>query len=434
MKISVVRRKLIKPCTPTPQNLKNYKISYIDELAPSTNIGLLLFYPSKPETTTIITQKLQQSLEKILPQFYLLAGRYIKSDHTVDCSDHGAEFVEAEASDEVDFPDIINAGTTTEQLTDLLPRGSYEVDEVTDPLLSVQITEFRRGGVIIAISVSHRISDTASLVTFVAAWSNATNSGLKATITSSFHESQAFFPGRNWDNPYGGPSRVEDPGIVIKRLCFDAEAIKSMRSKLTMNEGKQGISKVLVVSALIAKALIRLDRAKHGRSRECFINHAVNMRGRTVPNLHKHACGNLILQSLSRCISAAETGEIGIQELVDLMSDAIGKSVSDCGEVVSLGSDGVDEFTLKPVVNALPRVLSGEAHVVWFSDWSKFGIYETDFGWGKPAQAGVAPLHGGATTLLMENRGGDGIEAWVHLHKDDMPLFEKDEEISLFTS
>lgn len=417
MKTNVVRRKMIKPSIPTPQSLKNYKISCIDELAPSTNIGILLFYPSKPEN---IIQKLEESLRKILPQFYVLAGRYIKGAHCIDCSDQGAEFVEAEAGDD-QLVDIVG---TTDQLNDLLPRRSYQMDGASDPLLSVQITDLNRGGLVIGVSVSHRIFDTCSLATFISTWSNAhSSSGEKITIVPSFDESTALFPGRNRDNPNGECSRMEDPGIVCKMLCFNREAIDSLRSKLRPKDGKLRCSKVLVVSAVIAKALIVLDREKHGRSRDCFVNHAVNMRVRTVPPLRRHACGNLVLQALSSCIAAAETAEIGIQELADLMGDAIAKSISKCGAI------GANKLTLKPVVKG-----SREAFAAWFSDWSKFGFCEADFGWGKPVWAGIAPMHAENTTLLMGNRDGDGIEAWVHLHKDDMKLFEQHEEIRLFSA
>ncbi|KAL1559234.1 shikimate O-hydroxycinnamoyltransferase [Salvia divinorum] len=398
MRANVVRRKLIKPCTPTPKNLKNYKISCIDELAPSTNIGVLLFYPPKPGR---IIQKLEESLQKILPQFYVLAGRYIKTNHSINCGDEGVEFVEAEAADD-ELPDIVG---TSEQLNDLLPRRSYQMDGELDPLLSVQITDLKCGGLVIGVSVSHRIFDTCSLATFIAAWSNASSSSAEniSTVIPSFDESTALFPGRHWSKVEC--SRMEGHGIVCRRFCFNKEAIDRLRSKLGPEDGKLKVSKVLVVSAVIAKALI-------GRSRDYYISHAVNMRGRTIPPMQKHACGNLVLQALSSCVAEVE---MGTQELVNLMDEAIGKAISKCGQL-SLGG-----ATLKPVANALPEA---STTAVWFSDWSKFGFCDIDFGQGKPVWVGIAPMHAQDTTILMGNRDGDGIEAWVHLTKDDMKLFE----------
>ncbi|KAI3470294.1 hypothetical protein Pfo_026957 [Paulownia fortunei] len=398
MKVNVVSRKLIKPSTPTPQNFNKYKISFTDELSPQMNVSVILFYPSKPKAF-----HLEESLAKILPQFYPLAGRYIKKDHLVDCSDHGAEFVEAEAVD-IQLIDLI-AKMTTEELNYLLPCQSYEVDEVTDPLMSIQVTEFKCGGLVISVSVSHRIFDASSNLDY------------------------------NFE-----PSRTRDPSIVVKRFSFKKEAITSLRSKLRPNDTGSGvlsrsrvISRVRVVCSLIAMALIGVDRAKYGKSRACLIAQAVNMRERTIPPLPKHSCGNLVIQSVTQYMAATETKDIGYQDLVYLLGDAIDKTITDCGEILSLGEDGHNIIIL-PMANLIERLESGEMNVLWFSDWSKFGFYEADFGWGKPVWASIGTMPAQNLTILMDNKEGDGIEAWVHLNHNDMSYFEQDEELRLFTT
>lgn len=186
MKINIVRRELIKPRTPTPQNLKRYKISFRDELSPPSNIGAVLFYHSKPKSIGL----LEESLSEILSQFYPLAGRYIKQDYTVDCSDQGVEFIEAVAAD----GEVLDAG----ELDDLLPRRSDRFAGPTDPLMAIQITELIKcGGIAIGVSVSHRIFDASSMGTFIAAWSNASrNPGEEITIVPCF-DPHLLFPGKS---------------------------------------------------------------------------------------------------------------------------------------------------------------------------------------------------------------------------------------------
>ncbi|KAK6128258.1 hypothetical protein DH2020_037996 [Rehmannia glutinosa] len=371
MKVNVISRKLIKPSTPTPQNLNKYKISSTDELSPPMNISVILFYPSNPKPILI-----EESLAKILPQFYPFAGRYIKKDHFVDCNDEGAEFVEAEAFN-VELFDLI-ANTKNDQLNHLLSRQSYQVDNATDPLLSIQITKFKC---------------------------------------------------KNLENQME-QIKTRDPNIVVKRLLFNKEAIESLRSELNGDDGLF-ISRVRVVGGLIAKALIGVEIAKHGKSKACVIAQAVNIRGRTIPPLPKHSCGNLAIPSVTK---TKDNHIMGFHELVCLLGDAIDKTIADCAEILSLGTEDGCNVIFQSVAKMNERSESGdEMKVLLFSDWSRFGFYEADFGWGKPIWTGIGTMPAQNVTILMDNKEGDGIEAWLHLNHNDLPYLEQDEQMKLFT-
>ncbi|KAL7145481.1 hypothetical protein ABFS83_07G087300 [Erythranthe nasuta] len=443
MKVNVVSSKLIKPCTPTPPNLNKYKLSFADERAPTINVGVVLIYPP---SSNIQKHRLEESLAKILPEFYVLAGRYVKNDYVVDCGDQGVEFIEAEAVEVelVDLLEIKEAGL----LNDLLPSKFYQVAKSSeDPLLSIQITELKPcGGLVISVSVCHRIFDTSSLGTFVAAWSNATNDNNHSIGIFPSFESPSLFPGTNPDQDSSPIRTTYDPNIVVKRFSFDKDAIAILRSKLSQGTKQSTrISRVRLVCAVVAKALIGVDRAKHGgESRSCLMSQAVNMRARTIPPLQKHSCGNLILLSPTPCfISPAETTNnnnnnnsdvvIGIeQQLVDILGDALDKTIADCAEMFSPGRwRGV---MMGPLEDMYGKLMSGEvSYSIMFSDWSKFGFYEADFGWGKPVGAGIGTVPVENIVILMDNKEGDGIDAWVRLNRNDVPLFEQDHGIKLYT-
>ncbi|GFP85227.1 pelargonidin 3-o-(6-caffeoylglucoside) 5-o-(6-o-malonylglucoside) 4'''-malonyltransferase [Phtheirospermum japonicum] len=423
MKVNIISRKLVKPCTPTPPNLNKYKISLRDELSPPININVILFYPPNPNPKQTILSQLQESLAKILPQFYPLAGRYIQKDHLVDCNDEGAEFVEAEATD-IELIDLI-AKSKDDQLNDLLSRQIYDVDKSTDPLLSIQITNLKSGELAIGISVSHRIFDASSLGTFIAAWSNANHPRMGNTVIAPTFDSPSLFPGKNLGNHIQRP-RSRDPNIVVKRLLFNKEDITNLRSKSKPSNNGEGafIGRVRLVTALIAKALIGVELAKYGESRTCFVSQPVSMRERTIPPLPKHSCGNLSVVSAVRCLAANETKEIGLRQLVAIIGDAIDNTIKDIAQMLSLGEDG-DKITLDAMMKMREKAASGEASVLFFSDWSKFGFYEADFGWGKPIWAGIGSMPRQHATILIDNKEGDGIEAWVHLNQNDVPYFER---------
>ncbi|XP_057781262.1 pelargonidin 3-O-(6-caffeoylglucoside) 5-O-(6-O-malonylglucoside) 4'''-malonyltransferase-like [Salvia miltiorrhiza] len=408
--IKIISKKLIKPCIPTPQNLKNYKLSFLDEISPQMQVGVVLFYPSKEKNS-----HLEESLAKILVQFYPLAGRFVENDLMVDCSDQGAQFVEAEAPD-VELLDLI-VERNLEKLHFLSPR------EAIDPLLSIQITSFKCGGVALAVSVPHRIFDASSLATFITAWSSAG----KIIICPCF-DAASWFPARNHQGKGRG---IEASRSIVKKFPFKKEALASLRSISRVSR----VSRVCAVTAVIARALIGLDRAKReGESRPSIIVQAVNIRERTIPPLPEHSCGNMVALSPTRCMDAAETMHAGIRELVCLLGDAIEKSISGYALLRSVDQEGMKGIVINPVADAYKKSVRGEANVMWFSDWSKFGFYEADFGWGKPAWTSIGEVPGENFVVLMNDKEGDGIEAWVNLDGNDMKLFEQDEEIGFFTT
>ncbi|GFP85236.1 pelargonidin 3-o-(6-caffeoylglucoside) 5-o-(6-o-malonylglucoside) 4'''-malonyltransferase [Phtheirospermum japonicum] len=403
-------------------------------MGPANNMNIILFYPPNLNPNqNPITSHLQESLAKILPQFYPFAGRYIKKDHMVDCNDEGAEFVEAEAND-IELMDFI-AKTKNHQLNDLVSLKLLDADKPQDPLLSVQITHFKCGGLSICVSMSHRISDGSTLGTFIAAWSNANNNNPEPVMPS--FDSPSLFPGINLEYDLKRPSNP----TITKRLLFNKEAISSLeailsfRSQLRAKNEKGYLSRVRVVSAVIAKALIGVEIAKYdGKSREYFIGQAVNIRERTIPPLHKHSCGNLSLHSIIQCMAENETNEIGLQDLVNKLGESIDKTINDCAELLSAAEDRRMKIILDPLASLVKKFESGDLNAMAFSDWSKFGFYEADFGSGnKPVWLGSLSLHGENITILIGNKEGDGVEAWVQLNPNDVPYFEQDEDIKLYT-
>lgn len=67
-----------------------------------------------------------------------------------------------------------------------------------------------------------------------------------------------------------------------------------------------------------------------------------------------------------------------------------------------------------------------------FTSWCKFGLYEADFGWGKPNWTSICRSEFKNTTVLMDSSDGEGVEAWVTLPEEDMVLFQQDQELLSF--
>ncbi|XP_010692557.2 pelargonidin 3-O-(6-caffeoylglucoside) 5-O-(6-O-malonylglucoside) 4'''-malonyltransferase [Beta vulgaris subsp. vulgaris] len=192
MEVKIVSKKLIKPIVATPDSLRKYKISCMDEVNATMNVVTILYYPfNQFYTYKGIIKTLETSLSRILPRFYPFAGRYIKEHHTVDCNDAGAEFMEAEV-DAYDLKQVIT-NLEPDYLNELLPLEIGAADEITDPVCAVKVTKFRCGGIALAASVSHRIVDACSMGIFVSAWAEEATlrEGQSRTI-HPFHPPRTF--------------------------------------------------------------------------------------------------------------------------------------------------------------------------------------------------------------------------------------------------
>lgn len=98
MKIEILSTQSIKPSSPTPQHLRDFKLSFIDERIPSYYTPLILYYASNDRSGVYC--RLRSSLSEALAKFYPLAGR-MKGQILVDCNDEGAVYVEARGDGDV---------------------------------------------------------------------------------------------------------------------------------------------------------------------------------------------------------------------------------------------------------------------------------------------------------------------------------------------
>lgn len=434
MKVQILSKKLIKPFTPTPSNLNHHNLSFIDELAPKMYAPIILYYPCPQNITnkylfsSTCMFQLETSLSKTLVQFYPLAGRYNKHLQFVDCNDKGVQFIEAYV--DCHLHEILPRGEKSDDpllLNNFIPCGVLIVDEAMHPLLAIQVTAFKCGGLAIGVCISHRIADAATLSMFLEAWGATTNfnkinenqqEGIMKIVPC--FDSAVYFPKRGLPHLNFEAFTSADCKIVTRRFSFDNKAISTLRANIPAETTPT--SKLQLVIAVIWKALLGAETLKDECSRATHIVQPVNLRDKTTtPVLHKRFFGNLcILASVP--MMAAENTEI--HDLAVQLSNSVKGSLEGCAKIVSLDkNDPLLENMIKNMVN-----------YYMISSWSRFPFYETDFGWGKPVWASSVYFPYKNMILLMDNKKGDGFEAWVSLEETDMTIFERDFNIKAFTS
>ncbi|XXG48363.1 hypothetical protein AAC387_Pa02g2837 [Persea americana] len=151
-KVEVISKELIKPSSPAPFHLRNFKLSLLDQLAPPVYIPILAssFTPAK---TVIIPSKATK----------------IKDDYTIDCNDEGVEIFHGRVKIQ---PSKFFKKPHVEVLDKLFPgdllcstRSGAE-----DMPLAIQVNSFECGRVPIGLGLSHKIADGAAMVEFISKW------------------------------------------------------------------------------------------------------------------------------------------------------------------------------------------------------------------------------------------------------------------------
>ncbi|XP_059075405.1 shikimate O-hydroxycinnamoyltransferase-like [Cryptomeria japonica] len=162
--ITVRNSVLVRPATETPQH--ELWLSNLDLISAIRHSVTAYIYRRPPSGDFNVVQLLKDGLSKVLVHFYPLAGRLI-TDATgrlaVDCNGEGALFVEAATQMEID--DL--ADFSPSELKPLVPPAAYHVGITTSPLLMIQVTRFKCGGMSMGVGLHHSLVDGMSTLHFV---------------------------------------------------------------------------------------------------------------------------------------------------------------------------------------------------------------------------------------------------------------------------
>ncbi|XVE94424.1 hypothetical protein REPUB_Repub02eG0007300 [Reevesia pubescens] len=428
MEVEIISTQNIKPSSPTPQHLKIFKFSLLDQLIPSRYAPIILFYSMDDSTSHLeIPNRLEllnKSLSNTLTRFYPLAGRF-KDDLSIECNDEGAYYVEARVNCCLDKflnqPDLLF-------LPRFLPREFIVEEPIAGSYVTnIQVNMFQCGGIAIGICISHKILDGAALSTFLKAWT-ATARGCKEALYPNFIATSLFPTNDLWlrdSSLVMWGSLFKQGKSITRRIIFEASSIAALKAQATTS-GLQCPTRVEAVSAFLWKCTMAASEAKNGFKRPSLLTHLVNLRRRMAQNID-NSTGNLLWIASAK--SKAENYKLPdlvghVREAIARVDDEIIKKLGDHDEWKSMMSE-----TLKEIGDLVSK--DGLDHF-GFTSWCKFGFYEADFGWGKPVWVSSFGMENPVymnLIILVDTQFGDGIEAWVTLDEQDMAILERDEEL-----
>ncbi|WVZ16589.1 hypothetical protein V8G54_009571 [Vigna mungo] len=432
----IISKERIKPSSPTPLHLQHFKLSFLDQLAPSFRVPILLFYSASDVRTfaatdlNALSQKLKTSLSEVLTLYYPFCGR-LRDSSIIECNDEGVLFIHSKLP--IELSNILK-NPQLHTLYELLPCPPYNLEPQqrdTFGIMAVQFSQFKCGGIALGVCFSHKIADASTAASFLNAWAaTALGNGNGNLVPPPMEEASLLFPPRNISVDMTS-GMVGQEKTVTKRFIFNGSSISRLRQ--TIGCPSLNPSRVEAVTTLLWKSSLEAAKESIDYGEEKIVasgvSHTVNIRSRMVPSLSKHSVGNIWQYAVSSLVEVE--GEVGLRDLAERMREAIGKVDGDY--IKKLQSDEFVEV-VEGIEGARRLAEQKGIRGYGFTSWVGFEFYEVDFGWGKPIYASTIPVPIKNLGTLMSTKDGDGIEAWLTLTTRDMARLEHDAEFLNFAS
>ncbi|PWA29497.1 hypothetical protein CTI12_AA095500 [Artemisia annua] len=436
MEIEIISKESIKPSSPTPPDLKTFKLSILDQLFVIPYVPIVLYYPDRNGNNVFQALErsvvLKKSLSETLVQFYPLAGT-IKSDFSIDCNDVGANYVLALVHSRLD--DFLHH-PDHRLIHKFLPfRPSFDESSGGARVLHVQVNIFRCGGITIGLCVSHKIVDAAALYTFLKGWANMACGAIEVvypnlTAPSLFPATSFWMKEKSMDI---AKSVLKQGKSCTKRFVFGSNAIATLKEEAHKN-GVQQPTRVEVVSALIWKCAMATSKEACGFQKQSRLTHFVNLRRKLATTMSKDFICNMVWISSAVCLASCETT---LHDLVEKVRKGISKIDPEFVKKAQ-GDEGYIEMQ-KSLEEQIGEIgAKGTIDNYNFTSWCKMGFHEIDFGWGNPSWV-TGPVGDGVPVFmnlvtLMDTNCGEGIEAWVVLDEKEMEILQRNQEILTYAS
>ncbi|CAL5191100.1 unnamed protein product [Lathyrus oleraceus] len=403
-----------------------------------------------------IVPNLKSSLSLTLQHFLPLAGKILwPSDSSKPFikfnpnEDDGVSFLIAES--ELDFNLVIENSPQEASLS----RSLIPLLESTDSfasIISIQITLFPKNGFSLGITTHHAVLDGKSTTMFMKAWAYLCNKTIETLDESPtllpkldplfnreiirdpnelalnftniwIHHMTQKFPNEKLNSLEIFPSEPKLKDYVratFKLTREDLDKIKQrVLSKWEIMDTNESKSKPETLSSFIltcAYLHVTIAKAMNGVEKEkerfAFV-FSVDCRARLEPPIPNNYFGNCVWLQFPDTQPLDFIKEDGVLLVAKCIHE----------KIKMIDEKGVLEGA-KDCINKLISLRIEGFEIMGVAGSNRFGVYETDFGWGRPEKVEIVSIDRGLTISLAESKDGNGgIEVGVVLKKDEMNLF-----------
>ncbi|XP_011036967.1 PREDICTED: shikimate O-hydroxycinnamoyltransferase-like [Populus euphratica] len=433
--IRIKESAIVRPAEETPK--KSLRSSNLDLLVPIVHVPTIYFYkPVNDSSSFFNPQVLKEALSKALVPFYHVAGRLEKDENgrmSILCNAKGVLFVEAETRSTIDE---LGDFTPHIEMLQFIP----DVDRsniFSYPLLLLQATFFKCGGVCLGVGLHHILGDGTSAIHFINSWSVIAR-GLSLT-TPPFID-RTLLDARVPPIPamhhveYDPPPPLNthhsgDPTLEIqsnpkptcaKILTITSDQLRTLKNKSRKDvvDGTINYSTFEILAAHIWQCTCKARGITNDQATKLHI--PTDGRSRLNPPLPAGYCGNVLFTTAILGLS----GEIQSKPLVHTIAKIRGALKRMDNEYLR---SAIDYLQVQADLEALkrgPRTFkSPNLNIV---SWMAMPIYDADFGWGRPYFMGPAIVGFEGMAYIARCPSNDGsLMIFTCLESNHMELFKE---------
>ncbi|PIA36124.1 hypothetical protein AQUCO_03400200v1 [Aquilegia coerulea] len=439
--VSIKRTCTVKPNEKTP-DVKLW-LSECDQIKAYTHApSFYIYLPQNLDNYSVSSpfETLKSSLSHVLVPYYPLAGRlnWIGGGRfELNCNGMGAEIVEAESQFEIqDLGDF----RPTPETKKLLPPVDYtrEISEL--PLLLVQLTRFKCGGISIGVAISHIVADGKGALGFISSWANYARGEYKLVV-EPYHDRTLFYKGDPLANPRfdhhelkTSPTLIghEDAEEERKKECINTmlKLSKTQVNKLRelANEGRDATSRQYsrfeAMAAHIWRCASKARKLQNAQLTSLRI--AADCRNRLKPTLPPGYYGNVIM--VTTPIAEVSKLLVGLGDACGIISQGVEKLTDDYIKSATdflASQEDLTQWRTGFHTDSKKGLFLGNPNMA-ITSWFGLPIYDADFGWGKPIFMGPAGLGFDGRAFIIPGSDEDGsFVIAIRLQVTHMDDFEK---------
>lgn len=440
---------LVRPMEPTWGG--RLSLSEWDQIGIITHVPTIYFYrPSQnwllnPPNSTIATI-LKDSLSRVLVSFYPLAGRLQWTDKNtgrfeLECNAKGIQFIEAESSSTLD--DLDDFSPSSDHYHYLIPNVDYTLPINELPLVFVQLTRFKCGGISISLTISHAVADGQSALHFTSEWARLargeplqTMPFLDKTILRAGEPPLQQYCNTKWEfippplllgHSDNLEERKKKTNVAI--LKMSKNQVEKLRK--TANESwhkpssERGYTRYETVTGHIWRSACKARG--HENEQQTALGVCVDWRCRMQPPLPKGYFGNASLDVVATSLAG------------DLISKPLGYASSRIREAIEKVTDeyvrsGIEFFKREKDLTKFQDLHAiGSDKGPFYGNpnlgvvsWLTLPIYGLDFGWGKEGYMGPGTHDFDGDSLLLPGPDENGsMLVAICLQEVHMDAFKK---------